>query len=198
MFKLGLTGSIATGKSTVLQMFGDLGVPTYSADKAVHELYAGEAIAPLSDAIPGIVKDGTIDRAALAAIIVEQPEKLAEVEDIVHPLVFQKMQQFLQKAAATGADLAVLEIPLLFETGRDYQLDAIAVTICNDQEQRRRALAREGMSVEKLETILARQLPQADKQKRANFVIRTDLPLNETRQMVKNTIDTCRTEDRTR
>lgn len=198
MFKLGLTGSIATGKSTVLQMFSDLGVPTYSADKAVHELYAGEAIAPLSDAIPGIVKDGTIDRAALAAIIVEQPEKLAEVEDIVHPLVFQKMQHFLQKAAATGADLAVLEIPLLFETGRDYQLDAIAVTICNDQEQRRRALAREGMSVEKLETILARQLPQADKQKRANFVIRTDLPLNETRQMVKNTIDTCRTEDRTR
>lgn len=192
MFKLGLTGSIATGKSTVLQMFSDLGIPTYSADKAVHDLYAGEAIAPLSDAIPGIVKDGTIDRAALAAIIVEQPKKLAEVEDIVHPLVFQKMQHFLVESAASGADLAVLEIPLLFETGRDYQLDAIAVTICNDQEQRRRALARDGMSVEKLETILARQLPQADKQKRADFVIRTDLPLNETRQMVQNTVDTCR------
>lgn len=192
MFRLGLTGSIATGKSTVLKMFADLGLPTYSADVAVHELYTGEAVAPLSQAFPAIIKDGAVDREALAAILVETPEKLAAVEAIVHPLVFKKMQAFLTESATTGADVAILEIPLLFETGRDYQLHAIAVTTCNDEEQRRRALARPGMSVEKFETILARQLPQADKQAQADFVIRTDVSLAQTQEAVKNIVDICR------
>lgn len=192
MFRLGLTGSIATGKSTVLKMFADLGLPTYSADAAVHDLYAGEAVAPLSKVFPNIVANGTIDRTALGALLVEKPHLLPKLEAIVHPLVFEKAQGFLAQSAAKGAEMAVLEIPLLFETNRDYGFDAIAVTICNDQEQRRRALLRPGMSVEKLKTILARQLPQADKQARADFVIRTDIPLAQTKIAVEDIIETCR------
>ena len=192
MFRLGLTGSIATGKSTVLSMFRDMGVPVYSADDAVHELYKGEAVAPVEALFSGVGASGEIDRKLLARKLVEQPERIPELEAIVHPLVRQKMIAFLQECEEKAVDLAVLEIPLLFETGNAYPLDAIAVTACAEAEQRLRALARPGMNVEKLETILARQMPQAEKKARADFVINTDIELEQTRAEVEKIVKICR------
>ncbi len=192
MFALGLTGSIATGKSTVLALFKDQGIPVYSADDAVHALYQGEAVTPVEALFPGVAENGVINRQKLAGALIAAPDRIGELEAVVHPLVHQKMQQFLDDTAADGADLAVLEIPLLFETGKDYPVDAVAVTACSDAEQRRRALARPGMSVEKLETILARQMPQAEKKRRAGFVINTDVPLPVTRAEVIEIIEKCR------
>ena len=192
MFVLGLTGSIATGKSTALQNFADAGIPVYSADAAVHELYRDEAVIPVGSAFPGVVVDGAIDRQKLGQLLVEKPERLQELEDIVHPLVGEKMRAFLAQAEQSGADIAVLEIPLLFETGRTYPVDAIAVTACNENEQRRRALARPGMTVEKFQTILARQLPQAEKKKRADFVIDTGHDFDDTARQIDKIIAQCR------
>lgn len=192
MFALGLTGSIATGKSTVLALFKDQGIPVYSADDAVHALYQGEAVTPVEALFPGVAQNGVINRQKLAGALIAAPDRIGELEAVVHPLVHQKMQQFLDDTAADGADLAVLEIPLLFETGKDYPVDAVAVTACSDAEQRRRALARPGMSVEKLETILARQIPQAEKKRRAGFVINTDVALPDTRAEVIEIIEKCR------
>ncbi len=184
MLKLGLTGSIATGKSTVLAAFAALGVPAFSADAAVHELYRGAAVGPVGDAFPAAVREGTIDRAALSRILVSHPGRLAELEAIVHPLVRARIAAFLSDAEASGARLAVVDIPLLFENGVDWGLDAVIVTTVDDDELRRRALARPGMSVEKLEAILARQLPQAEKVRRAAYVFDTSGPVEATRRAV--------------
>ena len=194
MYRLGLTGSIATGKSTVLEFFKQAGIPVYSADEAVHALYSsgGEAVGPVSALFPGTVAKGAIDRALLAEALVAAPEKLAALEAVVHPLVRKKMAVFLEQAEKTGADLAVLEIPLLFETGAEYPLDSVAVTWCSNTEQRKRALARPGMSVGKLETILERQMPQAEKKKRADYIISTDGTLDDTREQVSGIIADCR------
>lgn len=186
MFRLGLTGSIATGKSRALDAFGDLGAATFSADDAVHRLYApgGAAVAPVGAAFPGTVRDGAVDRAALAEALVAAPERLAALEAIVHPLVRAEMARFADAAEAAGATLAVLDIPLLYETGFDHGLDAVAVTVCAEAELRRRALARPGMTVDKLEAILARQMPQGEKRRRADFVIETDGPVEATRARI--------------
>jgi dephospho-CoA kinase len=189
MLKLGLTGSIATGKSTVLQAFADLGVPTFSSVEAVHQLYEGEAVGPVGDAFPGVVSEGRIDRAALGAALVADPSRLPELEAIVHPLVRGRVAAFLAEAEATGAPLAVVDIPLLFESGHDYGLDAVAVTVVDEAIERQRALARPGMTVEKLETILARQLPQAEKRRRADYVFDTAGPIAETRSRVAALVD---------
>lgn len=189
MLKLGLTGSIATGKSTVLAAFAALGEPVFSSDAAVHELYAGKAVAPVGTAFPGVVRAGQIDRVALSAALVADPKRLAELEQIVHPLVRQRIAAFLKAAEATGAPLAVVDIPLLFEGGHDYGLDKVAVTVCDEAIQRRRALARPGMTVEKLETILARQLPQAEKRKRADYIFDTSGPIEATEAEVKALVD---------
>lgn len=183
MLKLGLTGSIATGKSTVLKAFADLGVPVFSADAAVHELYRHEAVAPVAAAFPGVVRNGEIDRQLLSAELVRAPARLAELERIVHPLVRRRIAQFLE--ANAGAPLAVVDIPLLYESGYDYGLDKVAVTIVDETEQRRRALARPGMTVEKLATILARQVPQAEKRRRADYVFDTSGSVEATRAAVK-------------
>lgn len=188
MFRLGLTGSIATGKSTVLSAFAALGVPVYSADAAVHELYEGEAVAAVEKLFPGVSRNGRIDRDRLSGMLAETPSRLAELEAAVHPLVRAKMRSFLQSAERGGAALAVLEIPLLFETGGDYPLDAVAATACSDETQRRRALARPGMTVDKFRTILARQMPQAEKRRRADFVIDTDTDLAATRAQVADLV----------
>ncbi|HEY4199408.1 MAG TPA: dephospho-CoA kinase [Devosiaceae bacterium] len=177
MLSLGLTGSIATGKSTTLEAFRGLGIPVFSADAAVSELYAGDAVAPVAALFPGVVRDGAIDRVELSRQLLAAPEKLASLEATVHPLVRQRIAAFLAQSRQSGAPLAVVEIPLLFETGFDYGLDRIAVTVCSPESQRRRALARPGMTVEKLEAILARQLPQDEKRKRADYVLDTDLPV---------------------
>lgn len=192
MFVLGLTGSIATGKSTALKIFAQHGAPIYSADAAVHELYEGAAIAPVEAKFPGVTVNGVIDRQKLGQILVQDPKRIKVLEDIVHPLVHDKMQEFLAKTEKSDAELAVLEIPLLFETGRAYPIDAIAVTACSDAEQRHRALARPGMTVEKLETILARQLPQADKKERADFVIDTGKSIDDTAAQIVRIIAKCR------
>ena len=184
MLKLGLTGSIATGKSTVLKTFAELGVPVFSADDVVHELYRAEAVAPIEAAFPGTTHDGEVDRAALSQRLVAEPGRIKELEAIVHPLVRGRVQKFLADTEATGEPLAVVDVPLLFETGFDYGLDQVAVTTVDDVTQVQRALARPGMNVEKLDAILARQLPQAEKLKRADYVFDTSGSLADTRNAV--------------
>ena len=198
MFKLGLTGSIATGKSTVLAAFAAQGVPTFSADAAVHELYAGEAVAPIEAEFPGVSRNGVVDRPELARRLVGKPERLNVLEAIVHPLVRQKIAQFLIDAEAQGAELAVVEIPLLYENGVDWGFDAVVVTTVGADEQRRRALARPGMTVEKLDAILARQMPQAEKLKRADYAIDTSVSIAETGAAIAQLVAKLRRESRAR
>jgi len=198
MLKLGLTGSIATGKSTVLKAFADLGVPTFSSDEAVHELYRGAAVAPVEAAFPGVSVDGAIDRDKLSRQLIGHPQRLRQLEAIVHPLVRTRIRSFLSEAAARGETMAVVDIPLLFENGVDWGLDAIIVTVVDEAEQRRRALARPGMTVEKLDAILARQLPQAEKVKRATYIIDTSDTIEATRQTVAELVQRLRQEAQAR
>jgi len=198
MLKLGLTGSIATGKSTVLKAFADLGVPTFSSDEAVHELYRGAAVAPVEAAFPGVSVDGAIDRDKLSRQLIGHPQRLQQLEAIVHPLVRTRIRSFLSEAAARGEPMAVVDIPLLFENGVDWGLDAILVTVVDEAEQRRRAMARPGMTVEKLDAILARQLPQAEKVKRATYIIDTSDTIDATRQTVADLVQRLRQEAQAR
>jgi dephospho-CoA kinase len=192
MLRIGLTGSIATGKSTILQAFADLGVPVFSSDEAVHALYRGEAVAPIERLFPGVARNGVIDRAELARRLVADPARLTEVEAIVHPLVRNQIAWFFKGAEGNGALLAVADIPLLFEGGFDYGLDAVVVTVVDEQTQRRRALQRPGMTVEKLEAMLARQMPQAEKRRRADYVIDTSAPIEANREQVRALVDDLR------
>lgn len=192
MWKIGLTGSIATGKSTTLNLFADMGIPVFSSDDAVHELYRGAAVAPVEAAFPGVTKSGEIDRAALSTQLVGHPERLAKLEAIVHPLVREKVRAFLSEAEARGEPIAVVDVPLLFETGVDYGLDRVAVTYAQPEIQRQRALARPGMTVEKLDAILARQMPQDEKRKRADYLFDTRVSVNKTREAVAALVESLR------
>ena len=198
MLKLGLTGSIATGKSTVLAALAELGLPTFSSDEAVHELYRGAAVAPVEAAFPGVAVDGVIDRERLSRELVGHPARLQQLEAIVHPLVRARIKAFLEHAAAAGEPMAVVDIPLLFENGVEWGLDAIIVTTVNEAEQRRRALARPGMTVEKLDSILARQMPQAEKVKRATYIIDTSDTIAATRKRVVELVQRLRQEAQAR
>lgn len=189
MLKLGLTGSIATGKSTVLAAFATRGVPVFSSDEAVHELYAGEAAAAVGAAFHGVLRNGAVDRQALGAALVAAPERIAELEAIVHPMVRRHIADFLAQAQRNGAELAVVDIPLLFEGGHNYGFDRVLVTTVDDAILHRRALARPGMSVEKLETILARQLPQAEKQRRADYILDTSGSVESTEAAVAELVE---------
>lgn len=173
MLRIGLTGSMATGKSTVLESFARLGVPVYSADTAVHEIYAGEAVPLVETLFPGVVSGGSVDRKRLGAALAREPERLGELESVVHPLVRQKAMAFFDAAAADGADVAVVEVPLLFETGSKYPVDEVVVTICDPQIQRARILARPGMTEQKMKFVLARQMSQQEKAALADHVIDT-------------------------
>jgi dephospho-CoA kinase len=184
MWKIGLTGSIATGKSTVLQAFADLGVPVFSSDDAVHELYRGEAVPVVERLFPGVINKGEVDRAKLSAALLAAPARLSELEAAIHPLVRRKIADFLAAEEQKGSPLAIVDIPLLFEAGFDHGLDRFALTMVDEATQRRRVLARPGMSVEKLEAILARQMPQAEKRKRADYVFDTSGPIERTRAEV--------------
>ena len=189
MLRVGLTGSIATGKSTVLGMFAAHGFPTFSADEAVHRLYAGgPATKAIERLFPGVVHNGRVDRQELARRIVADPARLAALEAVVHPLVRDEIATFLSRAAASGAKLAVVDIPLLFETGFEYGLDFVVVTAADEDVLRDRALGRPGMSVEKLNAILARQLPQEEKKARADHVIDTSGDIEATRAAVRDLI----------
>lgn len=184
MWRIGLTGSIATGKSTVLEAFAELGVPVFSADQAVAELYEGEAVAPVEALFPGVTTAGHIDRTLLSQRLAADPAGFRQLEAVVHPLVRTRIARFLDGAEAAGDALAVVEVPLLFESGHDYGFDAIGVTWVDEAIQRQRALARPGMTVEKLDTILARQLPQAEKKARATYLFDTGMPVDSTVDMV--------------
>jgi dephospho-CoA kinase len=194
MLRVGLTGSMATGKSTVLAEIAALGVPTHSADDAVHALYAGEAVPLVEAAFPGTVRDGTVDRKRLAAILAEHPGRLGELESLIHPLVRNMAMAFLDEAEAAGADLAVIEVPLLFETGAGYGLDKVIVTACEPEIQRQRAMARPGMNGEKLDFLLSRQLDQAEKRKRADIVIDTSGTMDDTIAQTRAAISALRTQ----
>lgn len=177
MFVLGLTGGIAMGKSTAAEIFTSFGVPVFDADAAVHALLApgGAAVAPVNAAFPGCLSSaGGIDRKALGAMVFDRPDQLARLEAIVHPLVQAAEARFLQQAAAAGVRVVVLDIPLLFETGAERRLDAVAVVSAPAFVQAQRVLRR-GMMPERLAAIRARQLPDAEKRRRADFVIPTGL-----------------------
>ena len=195
MYRLGLTGSLATGKSTVLKLFADENIPVYSADEAVHDLYEevdGAAVTAIAGKFPEAVKEGRVDRKVLGRIVLKDRRKLMELENIMHPLVAQKIAAFVGKEAGAGEELVVIEIPLLFESAQTFALDGIAVTICPDEVQHERALSRSGMNVEKMESILARQMPQSEKVRRADFIIDTSNSLPDTREMVRSIIKNCR------
>ncbi|MEC5292528.1 dephospho-CoA kinase [Aurantimonas sp. C2-6-R+9] len=185
MIVLGLTGSIGMGKSTAAAMFADEGVPVHDADAAVHRLYAGRA-APLIEAeFPGTVIDGIVDRQLLGAEVLNDPDALKRLEAIVHPLVRAEEQAFLADAQKSGAPLALLDIPLLYETGAEARCDKIVVVSAPAAIQRERVLARPGMSEEKFAAILAKQVPDAEKRARADFVIDTGGGFDATRAAVK-------------
>lgn len=189
MITLGLTGSIAMGKSTTAQMFREFGVPVNDADEVVHALYRGEAVAPVEAAFPGTAKNGEIDRAELSRQLMEKPERLSELEAIVHPLVREKERQFLAKNVAANEPFVVLDIPLLFETAAEKRVDCVVVVTCSADLQRERALKRPGMTEEKLAMILARQVPDSEKRKRADYIIDTSDSFDVTRAQVKAIVD---------
>ncbi len=189
MMIVGLTGSIAMGKSTAAQMFRDLGVPVNDADEVVHALYRGEAVAPVEAAFPGTARDGIIDRAELSRQLLATPERLRELEAIVHPLVRQKERAFLDGNIAAGAPFVVLDIPLLFETGAEARVDRVVVVSCAPDIQRERAMKRPGMTEEKFAMILARQVPDSQKRERADYVIDTSDSFDNTRQQVRAIVD---------
>jgi dephospho-CoA kinase len=168
---LGLTGSIGMGKSTTAAMFAAEGVPVHDADAAVHRLYRGAAVAPVEAAFPGVSVDGAIDRARLAEKVVGDADALARLEAIVHPLVRESEVAFLAERKADARRLVVLDIPLLFETGATDRVDAITVVTAAPEIQRERVLARSGMDTAKLEALLSRQVSDAEKRRRAHFLV---------------------------
>src|SRR3954471_2064534 len=173
MFVLGLTGSLGMGKSTTARFFAEEGVPVHDADAVVHRLYEGEAAAAIEAAFPGTTAGGRVDRERLAASVLHAPAALKRLEAIVHPLVHAAEQRLLEHAEARGEKVAVLDIPLLFETGGDQRVDAVVVVSAPVELQQSRVLARLGMTKEKLEAVLRRQLPDAEKRRRADFVVDT-------------------------
>ncbi len=172
-FVLGLTGSIGMGKSTTAQLFEKRGVPLHDADAAVHRLHRGRAAAPIETAFPGTVIDGAVDRAKLGAAVLGKPEALRRLEAIIHPLVREEEEAFLARCRREGAELAIIDVPLLLETGGEARCDAVLVVTAPAEVQRQRVLARPGMSAEKLDAILARQMPDAEKRRRAHFLVDT-------------------------
>ena len=183
---VGLTGSIGMGKSETARMFGALGMPVYDSDTVVHSLYApcGEAVQPIGQAFTGVVKDGAVDRTALMAALQQDPSGFARLEAIVHPLVAERQRAFVGEALKNAAPIAVFDIPLLFETGGDTRMDVVIVASAPEDIQRARALARPGMTAEKFEQILARQMPDAEKCLLADYVVDTGQGLEHARAQV--------------
>ena len=192
MIVLGLTGSIGMGKSTTTALFAEMGALTWNADDAVHALYApgGAAVAPVDQAFPGVVVDGAVDRTRLAAALGRDDTAFKQLEAIVHPLVAAGRVADLIAAQARGVRLAVLDIPLLFETGGDRAVDAVVVVTADPEVQAARVLARHGMTRERFDAILARQLPDAEKRARADFIVDTGLGLDAARAQVAEIVGT--------
>lgn len=196
MIVLGLTGSIGMGKSTTARMFVEEGVPVHDADATVHALYAGKAAPLVEEAFPGTVTDGVVDRARLGKRVLGNPEAMKRLEAIVHPLVREAESAFLEKARADGHRLAVLDIPLLFETGGADRVDHVLVVTAPDSVQRERVMDRAGMTEERFRELLARQLPDAEKRRRADFIIDTSLGMDAARAKVRDLIRVLTAMDR--
>jgi dephospho-CoA kinase len=184
MFVLGLTGSIGMGKSTAARFFAEAGVPVHDADGVVHRLYEGEAAAAIEAAFPGTTTCGKVDRAKLAERVLDDPAAIRRLEAIIHPLVRESEAKFLADAGGRGEPVVVLDIPLLFETGAQDRVDAVVVVSAGPQAQRARVLGRPGMSESKLEAILAKQMPDAEKRRRAHFVVDSSGALDSARAQV--------------
>ncbi|WP_029351741.1 dephospho-CoA kinase [Bosea sp. 117] len=183
-FRLGLTGSIGMGKSTTAALFREFGVPVHDADAAVHAIYEAEGVAPVEAAFPGVAVEGRIDRARLGTQVFGDDAAMKRLEAIVHPLVRAREAAFLVGAARDGAPIAVLDIPLLFETGARERVDAVVVVSAPESVQRARVLARPGMTDEKFAAILTRQMPDSEKRRRADFIIDTGSGIEAARAQV--------------
>ena len=185
MFILGLTGSIGMGKSTTAKFFAEEGVPVYDADASVHRLYEGEATPAIEAAFPGTTVGGKVDRDKLARAVLGDAAAIKRLEGIVHPLVHNARERFLREVEQSGAPIAVLDIPLLFETGGDKRCDAVVVVSAPAEVQKTRAFERPGMNDEKLAAILANQVPDAEKRARADFVVETSQGFEHARSQVR-------------
>jgi dephospho-CoA kinase len=188
MFVIGLTGSIAMGKSTTARLFAEAGVPVHDADAVVHKLYEGEAAASVEAVFPGVTKDGKVDRTALAQRVAGDAPALRRLEAIVHPLVRRAEEKFLREAETAGAKVAVLDVPLLLETGGERRVDAVVVVSAPAEVQRARILER-GVDAERLEALLARQMPDAKKRARADFVVDSGKGIEHARTQVRQILD---------
>jgi dephospho-CoA kinase len=198
MLIIGLTGSIGMGKSTTAKMFREAGIPVYDADAAVADLYekGGAAVAPLEAAFPGVTKDGVVDREALRQRVLGDDAAMTRLNAIVHPLVGADRIGFFKTSEDAGADMVVLDIPLLYETGGDARMDAVVVVSAPEEQQRERVLARPGMTAERLDAILARQMHDAEKRARAHFLVDTGRGLELARQQVEEIIAAMRDPQR--
>ena len=192
MIVLGLTGSIGMGKSTTARLFAEEGARVHDADQTVHELYAdgGAAVGPIAEAFPSAVKQDAVDRPALAAALARDPAAFERLEAIVHPLVARSRDAFVQAAAQTGAEVIVLDVPLLFETGGHQGLDAVVVVSAPHHLQRQRVLERPGMTPERLDHLIGRQVPDAAKRERADFVVETGQGVDHARAQVRQILAT--------
>ena len=183
---LGLTGSIGMGKSTTAKLFAEAGVPVYDADATVHRLYEGEAAPAIEAAFPGTTADGKVDRVRLSARVVNDPAAMKQLEAIVHPMLGASRQRFFANAEASGAPVVVVDVPLLFETGGETRVDAVVVVTTSAELQRERVLARGTMDDEKFNSILDRQMPDAEKRERADFVVDTSHGLVPVRAQIRD------------
>lgn len=186
-FILGLTGSIGMGKSTTANLFKKHGVPVYDADQTVHDLYNGRIVPLIEATFPGSTKDGVVDRAKLSTHVVGHPDKLKVLEAIVHPAVQEEQDRFIQQHR--DSPLVVLDIPLLFENGKDRFCDAVVVVSTDATTQRKRVMMREGMTDEKLDSLLSRQMPDSEKRKKAQFIIDTSLDIPDAERQVLSILD---------
>src|SRR5882757_8492340 len=189
MIILGLTGTMGMGKSTTAKLFQEAGVPVYDADAAVHKIYEGEAALAIEAAFPGTTADGKVDRNKLSAKVVHDPAAMRRLEQIVHPMLGASRQKFLHEAEQSGAPVAVVDVPLLFETGGEKRVDAVVVVTTTPEIQRQRILSRDNMTREKLDAILARQLPDTEKRKRADFVVDTSHGPDPVRARIRDILD---------
>jgi dephospho-CoA kinase len=194
MILVGLTGSIGMGKTATADIFRSEGAPVYDSDRLVHEIYAGAAAQEIEKAFPGSTRGGAVDRNLLSRMVLNDPEAMKRLEAIVHPLVWEGRSKFLEEQERLGQDIAVLDIPLLFETGSEKDVDKIVVVTAPKSLQRERVLARPNMTEEKFEAILARQTPDEQKRRRADFIIHTDKGFDAAREEVRAILRALRPE----
>ncbi|AXO68458.1 Dephospho-CoA kinase [Rhizobium rhizogenes] len=196
MIVIGLTGSIGMGKTTTAKLFAEEGVPVLDSDEVVHGLYRAEAVPLIESAFPGTTVSGTVDRRKLADVLRENPANFTRLEAIVHPLVRRRQDVFLAEAAKDGRQFALLDIPLLFETAAESRVDKVVVVSCAPEIQRERVLSRPGMTREKFEMILARQMPDAEKRRRADFIVDSGNGVEAARDQVRGILQKLAAESR--